>query len=689
MASESGLNPALTEWTGEHGLPEFGKISDGDFSPAFETAMQQHLAEIDAMASNPEQPTFANTIDALELAGQSLRRVSALFWHRAGTDSTPEIQALEREIGPLLARHSAQVYMNGALFARIDELHGRRETLNLTPEQLRVLELHHKHFVKEGAKLDEAGQQRLAEINQRLASLAAEFGQNVLSDEAGWTLPLAQEDVAGLPDSLTAATAEAARERKVDAAYAVTLGRSIAVPFMSASPRRDLREKVFKAWSARGDMTEGKMNAPVVAETLKLRQEKAGLLGYSSFADLRLDGTMAKSPEAVEDLLGAVWPAALRSAGDHQAHLEALAAEDGINDGLKPWDWRYYSEKLRERQHALDEATLKPYFQLDRMIEAAFDVASRLFGISFRERQDMSGPHPEARVFEVLEADGSLKGIFIGDYFARSTKRSGAWMNLFRKQHKLHGGELPVVFNVMNFAKPSAGKPALLSLDDARTLFHEFGHALHGLLSDVTYPSVSGTSVSRDFVELPSQLYEHWLTVPDVLRKHARHADTDKPIPAELLDKVLAARTFDAGFDAVEYTASALVDIRTHSQPGATAAADPLGYEAALLAELGMPASITMRHRTPHFLHVYYGDGYAAGYYSYMWSEVLDADAFAAFEEAGDPFDPETAARLRKAVYASGNSMPPEDAYKAFRQRLPSPEAMIAKRGLATTPAAQ
>jgi peptidyl-dipeptidase Dcp len=381
-------------------------------------------------------------------------------------------------------------------------------------------------------------------------------------------------------------------------------------------------------------------------------------------------------------LLDIVWPKALTSAAAHQAELQALANDDGINDAIKPWDWRYYSEQLRQRNHDLNDAELKPYLQLDRMIEAAFDVANRLFGISFRERSDVAGPHAEARVFEVLEADGSLRGVFIGDYFARSTKRSGAWMNLFRKQHKLQGGQQPVVFNVMNFAKPAKGKPALLSMDDARTLFHEFGHALHGLLSDVTYPSVSGTSVSRDFVELPSQLYEHWLSVPDVLRAHARHVDTNEPMPTELLDKVLAARQFDAGFDAIEYTASALVDIKAHTAEPKMAADDPLQFERDVLEELSMPAAITMRHRTPHFLHVYYGDGYAAGYYSYMWSEVLDADAFAAFEEAGDPFDAGTAKLLRDAVYGSGNSRAPEDAYKAFRKRMPTADAMLEKRGL-------
>ncbi|MDX1716066.1 MAG: M3 family metallopeptidase [Anderseniella sp.] len=683
MAVEAGLNPALTKWNGEFGLPDFQQVSDRDFEPAFDHAMAAHLAEIDVIAGNGDAPTMANTIEAFELSGLDLQRVSGLFWHRAGTDSTPEIQKLEREIGPKLATHSAKIFMNAELFARISDLYERRSALGLTPEQERVLELHYKRFVKEGANLDEAGKTRLAEIDQRLAVLAATFGQNVLGDEASWVLPLKSEaDLAGLPDSLKAALAEAARERGVDAPYAVTLARSIADPFLTLSARRDLREKVFRGWTARGDMTDERRNPDVVAETLKLRAEKARLLGYDDFAALKLDGTMAKTAGAVEELLNTVWPQALTSAAAHQADLQTLANEDGINDAIQPWDWRYYSEKLRQRNYDLDDGELKPYLQLDRMIEAAFDVANRLFGISFRERTDIAGPHPEARVFEVLEANGSIRGVFIGDYFARPTKRSGAWMNLLRKQHKLQGGQSPVVFNVMNFAKPSTGQPALLSMDDARTLFHEFGHALHGLLSDVTYPSVSGTSVSRDFVELPSQLYEHWLTVPDVLRKHARHVETGQPIPAVLLDKVLAARQFDAGFDAIEYTSSALVDMRVHTADPTRAGSDPISFEQDFLDELQMPSAITMRHRTPHFLHVYYGDGYAAGYYSYMWSEVLDADAFAAFEEAGDPFDSDTAKLLREAVYSSGNTRPPEDAYKAFRKRLPTADAMLAKRGL-------
>ncbi len=682
MPVDSSVNPAVIEWTGEFGLPEFTAISDSDFAAAFEMAMREHQSEIDAIAGNAAAPDMANTVEAFELSGLSLRRVSALFWHRAGTDSTPAIQKLEREIGPALAKHYSTISMNAALFARFDELYRNRALLGLTAEQDRVLELHHKAFVKAGVLLDEAGKARLAGINQRLASLAATFGQNVLADEASWVLPLSSpDDLAGLPDSLLASMAQAASDRNVDAPHAVTLARSIAEPFLTLSDRRDLREQVFRAWTSRGELSDGKQNAPVVAETLSLRAETAALLGYDTYADLKLDGTMAGTVDAVEGLLGRVWPAAVASAAGTQAQLQRIAAEDGVNDAISPWDWRYYAEKLREQMFDLDEAVLKPYFQLDRMIDAAFDVANRLFGVRFKERTDLQGPHPEARIFEVLNANGSLKGLFIGDYFGRATKRSGAWMNLFRKQHKLNGGQLPVVFNVMNFAKPSAGQAALLSLDDARTLFHEFGHALHGLMSDVTYPSVSGTSVSRDFVELPSQLFEHWLTVPEILTAHARHAHTGEPMPQALLDKVLAARTFDAGFNAVEYTSSALVDMRVH-RDAQTAAADPLGFESAVLKDLGMPGAITMRHRTPHFSHVFYGDGYAAGYYSYMWSEVLDADAFAAFEEAGDPFDPVLASRLLESVYASGNSRTPEDAYKAFRNRLPTPDAMLAKRGL-------
>ncbi len=685
MAGGQDIKSALVNWDGVHGLPDFAAIEDGDFNTAFAAAMPLHLAEIEAIADNPQPASFENTIAALELSGKALRKVQALFWHRAGTDSTPAIQELEREIGPELARHQSAIFMNDRLFARIEALHESRQGSDWTPEQVRVLEQHHKGFVKQGAKLAAADKHRLAEIDQRLAALAAGFGQNVLADEKDWILLLEnQDDLAGLPDSLVAAMAGAATQRDHDGKHAVTLSRSIVEPFLVASSRPDLRQIAFDAWAARGQNGSEHDNSEIVAETLKLRDEKARLLGYESFAALKLDGTMAKTPEGVEGLLGKVWPAAVSGAANHAALLEEIAVEEGHNEPLKASDWRYYTAKLREREFDLNEATVKPYFQLENMILAAFDVAGRLFGLSFRELADVAGPHRDARVFEVRNRSGDVSGVFIGDYFSRSSKRSGAWMSLLQKQHRLDGGQIPIVFNVMNFAKPAKGSPALLSLDDARTLFHEFGHALHGLMSNVTYPSVSGTSVSRDFVELPSQLYEHWLTVPEILEKHAFHVETGEPMPQELLNKLLAARTFNSGFDAVEYTASAIVDMRFHqASHDSSSNLDPIGFEAQVLAELGMPEAIIMRHRTPHFLHVFYGDGYAAGYYSYMWSEVLDADAFKAFEEVGDPFDPSLAKRLEQHIYSTGDSIDPEATYTAFRGQMPTADAMLNKRGLA------
>ncbi len=685
MTSESLVNPALTNWTGPLGLPHFSAIADDDFLQAFEAAMQSHLAEIETIAGNVGKPTFANTLDAFELAGMDLNKVQALFWHRAGTDSTSGIKKLEREVGPMLASHSAKIFMHEGLFARIAGLYDRRAELGLSSEQDRVLELQYKQFVKQGARLSNKDKKRLAEIDKRLAVLAAQFGQNVLADESTWTLVLEHEtDLAGLPDSLVAAMAEAASERGLgNDKHAVTLSRSIIEPFLSSSEHRDLRKVAFEAWAMRGQNGGETDNAAVVAETLKLRDEKAGLLGYDSFAELKLDGTMAKTSKAVEALLGEVWPAALASANVHRQKLEEIAVSVGDNESLQAWDWRYYSALLKEREFDLNEGELKPYFLLDNMIEAAFDVAGRLFGLSFRQREDVVGPHPESRVFEVRNAAGRLSGVFVGDYFARASKRSGAWMSALQSQHGLGDGQLPIILNVMNFAKPAKGSPALLSMDDARTLFHEFGHALHGLLSRVTYPSISGTAVSRDFVELPSQLYEHWLTVPEVLQKHARHARTGEQLPQAMLDKVLASNCFNAGFNAVEFVASAYVDIRFHQGSGKASSDGPLEFEAAVLAELNMPDEIIMRHRTPHFLHVFYGDGYASGYYSYMWSEVLDADAFAAFEETGDPFNAAMASRLLEAIYASGGSRDPEAAYKAFRGRLPNAQAMLKKRGLA------
>lgn len=670
----------LTTWQGPLGLPDFTRIGDGDFSGVFDAALAAHEAEIEAISGNAETPTIENTLAALELGGEALDHVSSIFWCRAGAHTNEAIQALERDISPKMSRHFSAISMNERLFARIDELYQRRDALKLDGETLRVLEKTWKNFVRSGARLDAKGKKRLAAINEELSSLGTNFGQNLLADERDWALFLDAADLAGLPEFLKSAMAEAAEMRGQKGRYAVTLSRSIYEPFSTFSERRDLREIAFSAFTMRGQNGGATDNTAVVRDMLRLRAEKAKLLGYASYAALKLDDTMAKTPEAVHALLDPVWEKAVEKAASDQIELQRLAAEAGSNEEFAAWDWRFYQEKLRAEKFAFDEAELKPYLQLDRIIDACFDVATKLFGISFEEKKGIATWHPDARVFVVRNADGSERGLFLADYFARPSKRSGAWMSALKSGHKLGDGSRPVIYNIMNFAKPPEGEAALLSVDEAKTLFHEFGHALHGMLTEVTWPSVAGTSVSRDFVELPSQLYEHWLTVPAVLEKHALHVKTGKPMPKALVDKMLAARTFGAGFATVEFTASALVDMAYHARPDAPD--EPLRFEAETLEKLNMPDTIAMRHRTPHFGHIFAGDGYSAGYYSYMWSEVLDADAFAAFEETGDPFNPALAERLRKNIYAAGGSKDPEELYTAFRGKMPSPEAMMIKRGL-------
>tara|TARA_R110002126_G_scaffold201238_2_gene348740 strand:+ start:30522 stop:32567 length:2046 start_codon:yes stop_codon:yes gene_type:complete len=677
----SPVNNHIFDWKGPQGLPEFSSIEDDDYVHAFDEALKRHEKQINDIANNPAPPDFENTIIALELSGDALSRVSALFWNRAGAHSNDVIQALERQMAPKISRHFSAIAMNKALFARVDALWQNRESLGLDSEALRVLERHWKGFVRTGALLDDGQQQRLAEISEELAGLGTQFSQNVLADEKAWSMGLSdEEDLAGLPEFLREAMASAARERGLDAPYAVTLSRSIIEPFLTFSENRELREHAFTAWTSRGENGGDTDNAAHITRILALRAEKARQLGFDTFAHFKLDDTMAKTPDAVNHLLMSVWDKALLRARREEDEIAALIAEEGKNHPVAPWDWRHYAEKLRSRKFDFSEAELKPYLQLDNIIAACFSVANQLFGLKATERADLEAYHPDVRIFEIRDSNDRLIGMFLGDYFARSSKRSGAWMSSLQNQHQLDGGQIPIIYNVMNFAKPPAGRPALLSIDDARTLFHEFGHALHGLLSKVRHPSVSGTSVSRDFVELPSQLFEHWLTVPDVLRQFALHHETGEAIPQDLLDKVLAARNFNAGFAAVEYTACALVDMACHT---AEEVDDPLAFENETLREIGMPDAIVMRHRTPHFLHVFSGDGYSAGYYSYMWSEVLDADAFSAFEETGDLFHEETADKLLRHIYSAGGSIDPEDTYRAFRGKMPDTAAMLKKKGLA------
>ncbi|HIP22098.1 MAG TPA: M3 family peptidase, partial [Rhodobacteraceae bacterium] len=526
-----------------------------------------------------------------------------------------------------------------------------------------------------GAELKGAAKSRFAEIMQRLATLGTGFTQNLLADERTWSMPLAQADLTGLPDDVIAAAKSAAEDRGAQG-HVLTLSRSLISPFLQFSPRRDLRETAFKAWVARGENGGKTDNRALAVKMLALRDERAKLLGYPNFAAYKLDGEMAKTPEAVRDLLMQVWAPAKAAAETDAARLTEMLHNDGINETLKPWDWRYYAAKLQKEMHDLDEAEVKPYLGLDNMIEAAFDVAGRLFGLSFKPL-DAPLYHVDARAWEVRKGERHI-GVFIGDYFARSSKRSGAWCSRFRAQSAMDEDVRPITVNVCNFAKPPEGQPALLTFDDARTLFHEFGHALHSLMSDVTYGFISGTSVARDFVELPSQLYEHWLSVPEVLTKHARHVETGAPMPASMLKRLKAAENFDMGFATVEFISSAIVDLDFHT--GAVPD-DLMAAQAASLAALGMPSAITMRHASPHFAHIFSGDGYAAGYYSYMWSEVMDADAFEAFVEAGDPFDGETAAKLAKHIYTAGGSKDPEALYCAFRGKMPKVESLLKGRG--------
>ena len=665
-------NALLGSWDGEFGLPPFAQVTDADFAPAFEAGLAEARANIAAIAGSRDAPTFANTIEALELAESLMDRVWGVFYNLAGADSTEAREDLQRDLAPKMSAFGSEVTNNAALFARVEALWTGRDELALTPEQARVLQLYRQMFVRSGALLEGEASARLTAVKSRLAVLGTAFSQNLLAEEREWFMELSAADLEGLPEFVVASAKAAGAEKGLGPM--VTLSRSLIVPFLQFSPKRALRQKAYEAWVARGANGNAADNRGVAAETLALREERAKLLGYASFADFKLEPEMAKTPAAVRDLLMRVWEPAKRKANADAAVLEALMHADGVNGDLEPWDWRFYSERRRLAEHDLDEAALKPYLSLDAMLGAQFDCAGRLFGLEFRE---LSVPlyHPDARAWEVSRG-GKHVAVFIGDYFARGSKRSGAWCSAMRSQRKLGGEVRPIVVNVCNFAK---GEPALLSYDDARTLFHEFGHALHQMLSDVTYGFVSGTSVARDFVELPSQLYEHWLEVPEVLEKHARHHATGEAMPADMLARLLAAGTYDQGFATVEFVSSALVDLAFHE---GAAPSDPMVMQAEVLAGLGMPNAIRMRHATPQFAHVFSGDGYSSGYYSYMWSEVMDADAFAAFEEAGGAFDPVVALRLERFILSAGGSQDAEALYLQFRGKMPGVEAMLRGRGL-------
>lgn len=669
-------NPLLSPWNTPFGLPPFGAIEPAHFPPAFEAAMAAHRIEIAEIGANPAAPSFANTVEALEGAGRLLSRIGATFFNLAASHATEALQKVECDIAPKLAAHRMAIALDPALFRRVAALHQQREGLALVPDQHRLLERLYLRLMRAGAGLDAKARARLSEISTRLATLHTSFGQNVLADENEWRMALTEADLDGLPESARQAAREAAAAAGVDG-YVFTLSRSSAEPFLTFSARRDLRERLWRGFAARGALTAGRQNAPLIREILVLRRERAKLLGEADFASFRLRDTMAGSPAAAEGLLRACWEPAKRRIAVEKAELSAFAQAAGHNGAIEPWDWRYWAERARQAKHNFDGAALKPHFELEAMMRAIFHTARRLFGLHFEERAEIPRYHADVRGFEALDEAGQHVGLLLLDNCARPGKRSGAWMSSFRVADALNGRTAPIIINNNNLARAT---PTLLSFDEARTLFHEFGHALHGLMSRARYPSQSGTAVLGDFVEFPSQVMENWLSLPETLQTHARHHETGAALDEALLARLLAARNDGQGFAMVEYLSCALIDLalHRHKSPEDLTLEE---FEADFLAEIGMPEGMALRHRPIHFSHLFSGDGYAAGYYFYLWAEVLDADGFEAFEEAGDPFHPDLAARL-KSIFEAGDTADPMALYTAFRGRPPQVDALLRKRGL-------
>ena len=683
-------NPLLASWSGPYGgVPPFDAIRVEQFKPALEAAMAEQLKEIDAITANPAKSDFDNTIAALERAGRTLNRVGAIYGVFSSTMSTPDFQAVESEMAPKLAAFGDQITQNEKLFARVAAIYDARETLNLTPEQKRLVWLDYTGFVRAGAKLDKAAKERLSAINQRLASLYTSFSQNLLADETDHVLVLEKEsDLAGLPESLRQAAASAAESRGHKGKWAILNTRSSMEPFLTYSDRRDLRETVWRTYYNRGDNGDAHDNNKIITEILKLRAERARLLGYPTHAHWRVENTMAKTPERAMELMEAVWKPAVARVHEEVADMQAVADKEGAKITIEPWDYRYYAEKVRKAKYDFDQNAVRPYLQLEKLREGMFWAAGELFGFRFTQVNDVPVVSPDIRVWKVTDPAGELVGLWYFDPYARPGKGSGAWMNAYRNQERFDGEVRTIVSNNTNFVKGKPGEPILISWDDATGLFHEFGHALHGLASSVQYPSLSGTSVPNDYAEFPSQLLEHWLSTPEVLNRFALHYQTGKPVPQEMIDRIARTATFNQGFQTVEYLAGALVDMKLHLAATPDKEIDPDAFERQALAELGMPKEIVMRHRTPQFGHIFAGDGYSAGYYSYIWSDTLAADAWEAFVEGGGPYDKAMAKRLRENVFSVGNTIDPAEGYRAFRGRDPGTAALMRKRGFPVPAAA-
>jgi len=675
-------NPLLACWSGPFGgVPPFDEARVEHFKPALEAAMAEQLEDIERIANDPAPPTFENTIAALERSGRTLDRVLRVYNVFASTMLSDAFQAVEREMEPKLAAFADRIVQNAALFKRLSAVYETRERSGLTPEQQRLAWLKYTEFARSGAKLDAAAKERLSAINQRLAALYTEFSQNVLADEATYVLIETEDDLAGLPESFRSAAAEAASASGHPRRWAILNTRSSVEPFLTYSAKRELREKVFRAFVNRGDNGDAHDNKQAIAEIVGLRGERANLLGYPTHAHWRLEVSMAKTPERATDLMQAVWKHAVQRVAEEVADMQAVADAEGAGIAIEPWDYRYYAEKVRKARYDVDDNEVTPYLQLENLREAMFWIAGELLGLHFSPAQDIPVCHPDVRVWEVKDDNGRHVALFYLDPYARTGKRSGAWMNAYRSQERFDGEVTTIVSNNANFVKGRPGEPVLVSWDDATTLFHEFGHALHGLSSSVRYPSLAGTHVDLDYVEFPSQLLEQWLRTPEVLQKYARHYRTGEPIPQSLVRKIERAAKFNKGFDNVEYLSSALVDMRMHLEPGK--ARDIASFERETLAAIGMPKQMVMRHRLPHFGHLFSGDAYSAGYYSYLWADTLSADGFEAFTEAGGPYDKAVAKKLHEHVLSAGNTVDPAEGYRAFRGRDPKIDALMRRRGFA------
>lgn len=683
MNDVAETNPLTTVWAGNYGgVPPFDKVKIELFKPALEAAMAENLAEIDKIANDSAAPDFENTIAALERTGQTLNRVATVYYIWQGNMNSPELAKISREMNPKLADLGSKISQNEKLFKRIEAVYQNREKSKLTSEQKRLVEDYYTNFVRGGAKLGVKEKARMAEINQRLAVLFNDFSQKLLNDESKYLVLTSEDDLKGLPQSLKDAAAAQASARKANGKWIIVNTRSSVDPFLTYSERRDLREKVWKMFINRGDNGDENDTNAIIPEILQLRVERAKLLGYPTHAHFRLDVAMAKTPEKAMDLMMGVWKPAVARVKEEVADMQSLADKEGAKITIEPWDYKFYMEKVRKAKYDLDQNEVKPYLQLDKLREGMFFVAGELFGFKFTPVSGVPTFHPDVKVWEVTNRKtGKHIGLWYFDPYAREGKRSGAWMNAYRNQQRMDGEITTIVSNNSNFVKGKEGEPVLISWDDASTLFHEFGHALHGLNSNVTYPSLSGTNVARDYVEFPSQLLEHWLSTPEVLNKYALHYQTGKPMPKEILDKIERSSKFNQGFATVEFLASALVDMKMHLAGDKKIDADK--FERETLAELGMPKEIVMRHRTPQFGHVFSSDGYSAGYYSYLWSDVITADAYGAFEEAGGPYDKKVAERLVKYVFSVGDTIDPAEGYKKFRGRDPKVEALMEKRGFA------